>query len=333
VILIEGEYFLENVEESHLNVAVQLAVDEYRNEQKNVTALYNKDYSSEIQNSIIDLFHNGKGHLIFENGIPVGFLGFYIGNNKDNKGYKTAFSPVYGYGINRGTDRGKIISLLFQHISELLLPLGVSNFIINLYAHDKDIIQSYVFNNFGIMCIDRIKNIDLPFTTEKIDGITFREFSKRDIQEHKETVLRYWRDLANHLRKSPAYYFGAEFTDRAYLEHISSSNTRLFTAINGEQIIAIVDASCFGNFFANNDMATVNISDLYVAPEFRSKRVAQGLLQYVSDVLIGDNYQRLWVEHGTVNPNALRFWSKYFDEFMYQVTRSIDKRIVDLNRG
>ncbi|MFC1949352.1 GNAT family N-acetyltransferase [Chloroflexota bacterium] len=71
-------------------------------------------------------------------------------------------------------------------------------------------------------------------------------------------------------------------------------------------------------------------ANLFIA--YRGKRIAQGLLQYASDILMEDNYKRLWVEHGTTNPNALRFWDKYFTRFTYTLTRSIDRKIVDSHR-
>lgn len=331
--MFERKYVFKPVDESCFSAAVRLAVDEYYTEQKNVNALYDKDYSTEIKTSINKLFHNGKGLVVYENDVPVGFIALFIGDNKDTEGYKTAHSPIYGYGIKKGTDRGKIASLLFQYISELLLKNNVRHYVITIYAHDKEVIEAFVLNQFGIICTDVIKNIDVPFITEKVDGFVFKEFSKKDIQEHKGTLLQIWRDLANHLRKSPAYYYGDEFTDNAYWEYVNNDNTRLFATMDGvQQIIGIVDASRYGNCFANSDVFTVNIGDLYLDPVYRGKQVAQSLLQFVSDILIKDNYKRLWVQHGTVNPNALRFWDRYFTGFTYQLTRSIDRKIVDLHR-
>jgi len=328
--LFERKYVFKPVEESCLSVVVRLAVDEYYAEQKNVSALYDKDYSPEIKNSINELFHNGKGLMIYENDVPVGFIGLFI-DDKDTEGYKTAHSPIYGYGIKKGTNRGIIASLLFQYISEMLLQTNVRHYAIKLYAHDKEVITTFVLNQFGILCTDTIRNIDVPFITEKVDGFAFKEFSKRDIQEHKGTLLRIWRDLAHHLRKSPTYYYGTEFTDDTYWEYVNDNNTRLFAAMDdAQQIIGLIDASRYGNCFANSDVVTVNVGDLYVDRAYRGRRIAQGLLQYVSDILMEDNYKRLWVEHGTTNPNALRFWDKYFTRFTYTLTRSIDRKIVDL---
>ncbi len=131
--MFEKNFVFKSVEESRVSDAVRIAVDGYHTGQKNVSALYDKDYSSEIEDSINDLFHNGKGLMVYENDGLVGFMGLFIGENKDTGGYKTAYGPTYGYGIKKGADRGKIASLLFQHISEMLLPINVRHYAINIY--------------------------------------------------------------------------------------------------------------------------------------------------------------------------------------------------------
>jgi len=328
------KYFLKPVGEDCLNDAVRLAMDEYHVEQKNVRTLYNKDYSTEIKNSLSELFNNGKCLMLYENDVPAGFLGVIISDKTDSEGYKTAWGPICDYGIKTCDDRGRIASLLFQYLSELLLPLNVRHYTINIYAHDKEVIQSFVLNQFSMMAINEIADINVPFIKEKINGITFQEFSKSNIQEHKVTLLRMWRDLASHLRESPTYYYGAEFTEDAYWQYVNDRNTRLFMAMdNAQQIIGIINTHHDGFSFATSDALTLNASNLYVEPAYRGKRIAQGLLQYVSDVLKKENYKRLWVMHGTGNPNALRFWSKYFTGYIYQLTRSIDKKVVSFHRS
>lgn len=110
-------------------------------------------------------------------------------------------------------------------------------------------------------------------------------------------------------------------------------NTRLFVASDEGDIVGILDASCDGNCFANSDKYTMNVGDLYLKSAYRGKNIAQELLQYVSNVLKNENYKRLWVEHGTTNPNAQRFWDRYFSRFTYTLTRNIDERIVKQNIG
>lgn len=328
-----GKWVFEPADGSCLETAVQLTVDEYLAEQKNNRVLYDRDYSKEIAASLDSLFRNGKTLMAYENGTPVGFLGLMVGENTDGEGYKTAWGNIGGYGISRQADRGRVASMLFQYLSEMLLPLKVRDYVINVYAHDTEMIKAFIFNQFNIMCTNEIRNLDVPIVTSKSEGFTFKEFSEKESRVHKETLLQLWRDLANHLRQSPTYYLGAEFTDAAYWEHINAPGTRLWAALDEtQQVCGVVDTSHDAFCFAWNDTGTLNVGDLYVTPECRGKGAAQSLLQYAAGVLKQENYRRLWVMHGTANPNALHFWGKYFTPFIYQLTRSIDSKIVDLSQ-
>lgn len=75
----------------------------------------------------------------------------------------------------------------------------------------------------------------------------------------------------------------------------------------------------------------MNVADLYIKPEFREYNITTCLLLFVNNALNKEGMNRLWVEHGTTNPTAQRFWGKYFKHFTYTLTRKIDERITFLN--
>lgn len=52
--------------------------------------------------------------------------------------------------------------------------------------------------------------------------------------------------------------------------------------------------------------------------------VAQSMLNYLSNSLSREGVHRLWVEHGTANPNARGFWNKYFIPYTYTMIRDIE---------
>ncbi len=66
------------------------------------------------------------------------------------------------------------------------------------------------------------------------------------------------------------------------------------------------------------------MGDVYVIPEYRGSMVAQSMLNYLSNSLAREGVQRLWVEHGTANPNARGFWNKYFIPYTYTMIRDIE---------
>ena len=314
----------------YIEEAVKLAKENYLLEQQHVDALYNKNYEKEIYQNVTRIFEKEMGIVAIDNDKLIGYLAFPNYWETHIAGVKETFSPICGYGIHSSYDRAKIISMLFQKASEKMLRDGVGRFNITVYAHDVDVISSYVLNQFGILCTDTIKNLNDIICTECSSKCNFEELSKGEITNNLEQLLAMWRKLANHLQMSPTYYLGEEFTDDVYWNHINDENTRLFVARDGNKIIGIMDSSIGGNNFANNDEGTVNIGDLYIEESYRGQNIAQEFLQYVSNVLISDGYKRLWVEHGTTNPTAQHFWDRYFSRFTYTLTRNIDERVLKL---
>jgi GNAT superfamily N-acetyltransferase len=313
--------------DSHIEDAVSLASANYLLEQEKNDILNKYDYRDELTALMTDLFNKRMGVALFDNGEFVGYLGFEAVWDTHIPGIKACFAPIHGYAIKQGADRAKIASMLFQYASEKMLEHNAAFFNIKLYAHDKLVIASFVYNQFGMLCTDAIKKAD-TLTYEHTGSVcTFKEFTKIDISAHKEELLTLWRQLAHHLRQAPTYYPGLEFTDEMYLDYISDTETRLFTAEHNDSIIGIIDASKGGNSFINSDEKTVNIGDLFIRESYRGKNTAQELLRFACDKLKDEGYARIWVEHGTTNPNALRFWGKYFTPYTHTLTRQLDNEI------
>lgn len=317
---------------TYIEAAIHLAQENYQYEQQQVAALYNKDYREELTTALTEIFQTGSGCLALENGELIGYLAFHKSWD-DTENVKETASPIYGYGIRKGYDRAKMISLLFQKASEEMMKEGIGRYHITVYAHDHEALSSYTFNQFGILCTDAIMNIHTEFCKQINDEYEYTELTKDEIRDYESELLALWHDLVAHLQASPTYYLGAEFTDEVYLDHITSRSTRLFVVKDKGRIIGILDGSLDGNNFANHDPATMNVGDLFIEASYRGQNIAQSLLQYASNVLQTEGYERLWVEHGTTNPNALRFWDRYFERFTLTLTRSIDERVIRLHRN
>ncbi|MDF2611118.1 MAG: hypothetical protein K0R92_2592, partial [Lachnospiraceae bacterium] len=151
------------------------------------------------------------------------------------------------------------------------------------------------------------------------------ELSKKDILHRRADILILYRSLVKHLQQSPVFYPGKEFMDEVYIQYISSDNTRLFAAFSEDEVIGIMDASVDKECFLLNNDNVYNVGDLFVQEAYRGKKVAQSLLEYVRSTLFEEGVKKLWVEHGTANPNATGFWNKYFKNYTYTLVRDIEK--------
>lgn len=316
------------LDNNYMDECISIAFNQYCKEQRLVSALYDKDYRKEIYKSIHAIFECGNGVMAFEEDKLVGYLAFggIWEETVSSELINAIACPLCGYGISEGYDRAKVVSLMFQHASEILCEKAVQLYYIKVYAHDTEVITSYVLNNFGILCTDAIRSTDSTLGSIGSKYI-YKELSKEEINKNEEELLKLWNALVKHLRTSPTYYPGEEFTDDVYLEYIHDENTRLFVAKDEENIIGMMDVSREGNSFINKECDTMNVGDLFFRPNYRGQQAAEGLLSYVNDILRKEGVKRMWVEHGTTNPTAQHFWGKHFGRFTYTLTRKIDGRI------
>ena len=89
-----------------------------------------------------------------------------------------------------------------------------------------------------------------------------------------------------------------------------------------DEIWELIDACQSGNSFINNE-GCCNVGDIFVREKYRGMGVAQDLLKYVAASQHDHHINKLWVEHGTANPNARGFWNKYFHSYSYTMFREI----------
>ena len=72
----------------------------------------------------------------------------------------------------------------------------------------------------------------------------------------------------------------------------------------------------------------LNICGMYFTEAHRGNGAADGLLEFVLQTLRKEGVPYLGVDYETINPNALRFWGKYFDSYTYSFVRRLDERLI-----
>lgn len=315
-----------SLEEAYRMQAIELAMQNYERESCYVRSLESMGCSKEIAETLEKLFKKNQGVLLVDQGKLIGYLAFWSPKSMGDEKCKRISSPICGYGVNH-PDRGKIISLLFQEAAKRLWKENVRQYEIKVYAHDTEVISSYVLNQFGILCTDTIRQIEWPIKVCQGSPVKYVELDKQTINKQEKEILDLYHKLIKHLRQSPTFYPGLEFTDEVYLNYIRSVSTRVFVAKDKERLVGMMDASENGNSFITRKSDIMNVGDIYLEPSYRGKGIAQGLLQFASQILKEDGLKQLWVEHGTTNPAARGFWERYFEHFTYTLTREIPKSI------
>lgn len=252
-------------------------------------------------------------------------LGYLLYTTCEESGNIYCRVPEWGYAAIE-EKREKIISRLFQALAEELVGEKPVNFSVNVYAHDMEMQRLFSFLEFGTQAEVGICKIE-NFSQEKDRYV--RKIAKDELVNRWAEVWDLLSQLINHLKKSPVFYGGEEFTEEAYREFFADAGTRVFIAEKDEKIIGLIEANedTIPQVFSDDEAA--NVGEVYVLPEYRGTVVAQELLSYACKDLAKNGYQYAWVEHGTANPNARYFWNKYFATYRYEMIRAIAGRPSD----
>lgn len=96
-----------------------------------------------------------------------------------------------------------------------------------------------------------------------------------------------------------------------------------------EKIVAYIDVSDEGETFITEDSCMMNINGAYCIPEYRGSGAMKKLLNRVICILKEEGYSLLGVDYESFNPNALRFWRKYFSPYTRSVVRRVDECFQD----
>ena len=312
----------ERVDEIYVEQAVELAFMEYQEECNKVTALPDSNFKTELSALLTDLFGGKHGVVAKEGGNLVGYMAFYSPIDGFFGNCKGAWSPLGGCAFS-SHNREKVTSRVLSAATELLVKEeGVTSFAMTQYANDAEVAKSLVLNGFGIRCTDAIMRLQGVTASEKInENLTIKELKK----EEKSLIHELRKGLTRHLLQSPIY-FPTNLDD--YNDWFLEDDIRVFVACDHDEIIGFMSITDESETFISQAKGVINICGAFVKEEYRGKEVATDLLNYVCTTCKKEGAEYLAVDCETLNPNALRFWGKYFKSYTYSYHRRIDERVI-----
>lgn len=309
------------VEKKYVEEALKIALQEYAEETVKCPALIKQSFEEEIRALLTEIFEAKLGVVALEEGKVLGYIAFETIHENFFGMSKGVFSPLGASGFS-GSDRKKLASRLFEEVSNALLKKQVTHYAIARYAHDDEVGRSFILNGFGIRCSDAIMKLsERKVKQPENKSIVYREL----IGEEKKQIKPLSRALVLHLAHAPIFLP----TDLAYFEHRQKQEqSRIFAAIDHDEVIGYMKLDDEAETFVTENKKMTNIGGAFVKPEYRGKKVADDLLEYLCQVCESEGKTYLGVDCETMNPNALRFWGKHFKAYTYSYVRRIDERCI-----
>ena len=312
---------IKELNESYLEDAVTLALNEYKQEEEKCKSLIQDNFEDRIRSMVKGLFKNKRGKAAFLDNKLIGYIAFWGPWDGVFGNVKGVFSPLGGSAFS-GPDRGKLTSILFAESSQEMAQDGICTFSLSRYAHDDEVGRSFIMNGFGIRCSDAVMKLCDRHIEDNMDTeLELIELKGRE--KNKIDQLR--KGLTRHLNSAPTF-FPTDITK--FNEWFENEDIRVAAARKGDRIIGYMAFTNGGETFVSEHSSMYSICGAYVDKKYRGSGAAQQLLEYLCQIAENEGKSYLGVDCETLNPTALRFWGKYFDNYTYSYSRRIDERII-----
>lgn len=310
--------------------AMQLLIYELENEAKMNSEIVLSENLEEERKQLTDLWNNALHHMIgkavLQDGKLAGFLAFYGPINNFFGNCDGAFSPL-GCSAFGTQNRELIAAVLLQNCMEELLKNQITHIAISRYAGDNEIGRLLNLNSFGMRCSDAmmvLENYELEPQNCRVSDSKELSFVFLEGQQRMK-MKELDQALTAHLLSSPCCFITNE-TDFHSL--VSDSEKEVIAAYVKDEIVGYMILTHGGETFLAERESVRSICGCYVKPEFRHAGIAKALLDEVVKHVKNQGYLYLGTDYETINPTALRFWTKYFSPYTYSYIRRLDERLI-----
>jgi len=314
-----------HLKEEYVKEVATILSNKYQTARENLSILSDKYESMERHIERISRYINHEHFLVcIEDGKIAGFInGIFIDQYKGTA--KGALVLPSMHGVADGFDKLKIYNLLYREISKTWTDLGYYTHSILLYINEKEVIDTFVYNGFGMYVIDAVRSLSQIKIPDIFDDIKIRKATQNDLPK----MLGLIEGINEHLKSAPIflYHDGLENYIEEYSKWLETNDNILWIAENDKQIVGYLKTNISEiNQDEQNDGQTMGINGAYVKPEMRGKYIMSRLINSALVWANEKNLIRCSTDFETANYEGSNFWLRHFTPYSYALIRRIDER-------
>jgi len=252
-----------------------------------------------------------------QNGIVVGYLGWYIVPNFRNSGRTVAYCPEWAHAAGQN-DLAEVYAALYRHAAGLWAAADCQAHALTLLANDPLLKKFWFWNGFGLLVVDAVRSMQPPHAPLSPD-FQVRRASPADARALSELDIEHRR----HYSASPVFMASMQPTDAAAFEaFLFQPGNSVWMALEGWHPVGFMRFEPGGH---GSDVLvtadTIGISGAYIRPPYRGKRLAVAILEAALAAYAELGFTRCAVDFESFNPEATAFWLKHFTPVCYSIMR------------
>lgn len=322
---------IEFLESSHLPECVALFACGYRELRRSVPIMPERyEDPQETLPMLAGLHQRAPVVGAFEGrtGRLLGYLGGMLVPQLKGKD-KGVYCPEWGHAVALDVrDRGRAYHLMYEAVGDLWVRDRRINHAITILAHDKDAVDAWFWNTFGLLVVDMVRGVE-PVEVRPDPAVRIGPATSGDVGR----LFPVYAEHEAYYNRAPIWLPKEPMTDTAELAAcIADPKTTVWLAedTNDGSVLGMIlhaleaeDAST-----VVRDPGTVACNGAYVVPAARSRGVGAMLLSAVVDWARDHGYARVSLDFEAANIYGGAFWRRHLTPVCYSVLRHVNDHIL-----
>ncbi len=246
-----------------------------------------------------------------------------------------ALVPEWAWAVDRDAP-ARLLADLYAAAADEWRRRGWLHHLVQVMPLDLSFDRELAWLGFGPCVMDAIRDLaPEPASASTVPAdIRLRRATEADLEE----AIELKRGLEAHVQASPTFlHRDAEDLAEAKAEvaaWLGDPTRRLWVAEAEGHLVAFVALSneCVGIARVVTAPGVVHIVGAYTLPAYRSRGVAEALVQAALSDARQRGYETAAVDFETANPLARRFWTRFFAPVCISYERFLDPRAGEAER-
>jgi ribosomal protein S18 acetylase RimI-like enzyme len=272
-----------------------------------------------VSEKLDQLVNASCGVVAVEDGIVIGYLGWFLVDGFRGTDRRGAYCPEWGHSA-ADVARPVIYNALCRAASVQWAAARCGVYAITLLAHDREISDTWFWNGFGLAVVDAIRALQ-PVSETMPDGYRVRRANLDDIETLVALETEHWQHYSlPPVSMVPQPPPDSDDCTAFFREPV---NNYWLAEQDGGEIMGFMrfEGNSFGAAEIVSARTTIAITGAYVWPAHRGRRVAVELLDASLRYYAGRGFARCSVDFEAFNPEARGLWLKYFEPVCFSLMR------------
>jgi GNAT superfamily N-acetyltransferase len=276
-----------------------------------------------VVGKLASLIDAGPAFAAWEDGRLASFLGSFLVPGFRGTARKGAYVPEWGHGTIEGQAEGHAADAyraLYRAAAAQWAAAGCQVHAISILAHDRAAVELWFWNGFGLAVVDAVRPVQPLAAAPVASPLTIRKATPADAA----ALASLDEEHCRHYTAAPVFMTPPHPNSAAeFAAFMGRRDNSVWLAMDGETPAGFLrfDGYEIDGVGILEGGRTAFINGAFLRPAYRGRRATPAMLDAALRDYAGQGFTCCATNFEAFNPEAARFWPRYFDPVCLSLTR------------